>query len=175
LDALASIGVVPAASCNEPITLYGDGTQTRSFCYVDDLIDGFLRLMDSSDEISGPINLGNPGEFSMIELADAVKELTGSRSQLVHEPLPQDDPRQRQPDITRAREQLGWEPKVALREGLKPTIAYFEGLLAAPSRHIPAGMRESSAGRATFRQVLVFGGLLAGCHPWHWVPASRPG
>ena len=117
MDALASIGVAPAASCNEPITLYGDGTQTRSFCYVDDLIDRFLRLVDSPDEITGPINLGNPGEFTMIELAEAVKELTGSRSELVHEPLPQDDPHQRQPDIMRARDRLCWEPEVALREG----------------------------------------------------------
>jgi UDP-glucuronate decarboxylase len=114
---------------NEPITLYGDGTQTRSFCYVDDLIEGFVRLMDSSDDLTGPMNLGNPGEFTMIELAEAVRELTGSRSELVHEPLPQDDPRQRQPDIEFARRELGWEPKVSLREGLKPTIAYFDRLL----------------------------------------------
>ncbi len=115
---------------NQPITLYGDGTQTRSFCYVDDLIEGFVRLMASPDALTGPVNLGNPGEFTMIELAEAVKDLTGSRSVLVHEPLPQDDPRQRQPDITLAREALGWAPRVALREGLKPTIAYFEGLLS---------------------------------------------
>jgi len=108
---------------NEPITLYGEGTQTRSFCYVDDLIEGFVRLMNSPDALAGPVNLGNPGEFTMIELAEMVKELTGSRSDLVHEPLPQDDPRQRQPDIALAREQLGWAPKVALREGLRPTIA----------------------------------------------------
>ena len=115
---------------NQPITLYGDGTQTRSFCYVDDLIEGFVRLMASPDDLTGPVNLGNPGEFTMIELAETVKDLTGSRSPLVQAPLPQDDPRQRQPDITRAREALGWEPKVALRAGLKPTIAYFEGLLS---------------------------------------------
>ena len=114
---------------NRPITLYGDGTQTRSFCYVDDLIEGFVRLMDSPDDLAGPVNLGNPGEFTMLELAEAVKDLTGSRSTLVHEPLPQDDPRQRQPDITLAREHLGWAPQVALRAGLKPTIAYFERLL----------------------------------------------
>jgi len=114
---------------NQPITLYGDGTQTRSFCYVDDLIEGFVRLMASPDELTGPVNLGNPGEFTMIELAEAVRELTGSSSPLVQAPLPQDDPRQRQPDITLAREHLGWEPKVALREGLRPTIAYFERLL----------------------------------------------
>ncbi|MBK1620614.1 NAD-dependent dehydratase [Lamprobacter modestohalophilus] len=119
------------ALCNEPITLYGEGTQTRSFCYVDDLIEGFVRLMNSPDALAGPVNLGNPGEFTMIELAEAVKELTGSRSELVHQPLPQDDPRQRQPEISLAREQLGWEPKVALREGLRPTIAYFDALLSA--------------------------------------------
>ncbi len=115
---------------NEPITLYGDGEQTRSFCYVDDLIEGFVRLMDSPDALTGPVNLGNPGEFTMNELAEAVKDLTGSASALMHESLPQDDPRQRQPEIALAREQLGWAPKVALREGLRPTIAYFEGLLA---------------------------------------------
>lgn len=117
------------ALLNRPITLYGDGTQTRSFCYVDDLIDGFVRLMGSADDLTGPVNLGNPGEFTMIELAETVRELTGSRSLLIHEPLPQDDPRQRQPDIALARDKLGWEPKVPLREGLRPTIAYFEGLL----------------------------------------------
>ena len=116
---------------NQPITLYGDGTQTRSFCYVDDLIEGFIRLMDSPDVLPGPINLGNPGEFTVIELAEAVKELTCSRSALVHEPLPQDDPKQRQPDITQAQQQLGWAPRVPLREGLKPTIAYFEQMLSS--------------------------------------------
>ena len=114
---------------NRPITLYGDGTQTRSFCYVDDLIEGFVRLMGSPDDLTGPVNLGNPGEFTMIELAETVRDLTGSRSPLVHEPLPADDPRQRQPDIQVARSLLGWEPKVPLREGLKPTIAYFEQFL----------------------------------------------
>jgi UDP-glucuronate decarboxylase len=114
---------------NRPITLYGDGTQTRSFCYVDDLIEGFIRLMGSSDDLTGPVNLGNPGEFTMIELAETVRDLTGSRSPLVHEPLPADDPRQRQPDIQVARSLLGWEPKVPLREGLKPTIGYFEQFL----------------------------------------------
>jgi UDP-glucuronate decarboxylase len=114
---------------NEPITLYGDGNQTRSFCYVDDLIEGFVRLMNSPDDFTGPVNLGNPGEFTMIELAEAVRELTGSRSEVAYLPLPQDDPRQRQPDIGLARRELDWEPKVALREGLKPTIAYFERLL----------------------------------------------
>ena len=116
---------------NQPITLYGDGSQTRSFCYVDDLIEGFVRLMDSPDDLAGPLNLGNPGEFTMIELAEAVKALTGSRSDLVHAPLPQDDPRQRQPDIALARDLLGWEPTVELEDGLKPTIAYFEKLISA--------------------------------------------
>jgi len=115
---------------NEPITLYGDGTQTRSFCYVDDLIEGFVRLMHMPADFTGPVNLGNPGEFSMIELAEQVKALTGSRSELIHKPLPTDDPKQRQPDICLAREAMGWEPTVRLEEGLKPTIAYFEQLLA---------------------------------------------
>ncbi len=111
---------------NEPITIYGTGEQTRSFCYASDLIAGFLKLMDSPDEITGPINLGNPGEFTMIQLAEAVIKLIGSKSELIFEPLPQDDPKQRQPDITQAKEKLGWEPKVSLQEGLKPTIKYFK-------------------------------------------------
>lgn len=114
---------------NKPITLYGDGTQTRSFCYVDDLIDGFIRLMGSPDDLTGPINLGNPGEFTMIELAETIRDLIGSRSPFIQEPLPQDDPKQRQPDITLAQRHLGWEPKICLREGLKPTITHFEQLL----------------------------------------------
>ena len=114
---------------NEPITLYGDGAQSRSFCYVDDLIEGCLRLMQTPQGFTGPVNLGNPGEFTMIELAQTICDLTGSRSDLVHRPLPADDPRQRQPDITLAREHLDWAPKIPLREGLKPTIAYFEEML----------------------------------------------
>ena len=114
---------------NRPITLYGDGTQTRSFCYVDDLIEGFRRLMDAPDDITGPINIGNPGEFTMIQLAQTILELTGSRSTLVHEPLPIDDPKQRQPDITLARERLGWQPTIPLKAGLTRTIAYFDQLL----------------------------------------------
>ncbi|QBG46652.1 SDR family oxidoreductase [Verrucomicrobia bacterium S94] len=113
----------------EDITIYGDGTQTRSFCYVSDLIEGWIRLMNSPDEITGPINIGNPGEFTMIELAENVIELTNSSSKLVYEPLPADDPKQRKPDITLAKEKLGWEPKVPLREGLAKTIEYFDGLL----------------------------------------------
>jgi UDP-glucuronate decarboxylase len=114
---------------NEPITLYGDGHQTRSFCFVSDMIDGFLRLMDSPDELLGPVNLGNPVEFSIRELAEQVIDLTGSRSTLVHLPLPQDDPRQRKPDISLARQALGWEPGVQLRAGLAATVSYFEILL----------------------------------------------
>jgi UDP-glucuronate decarboxylase len=113
----------------EDITIYGDGMQTRSFCYVDDLVDGMIRLMDTGDDITGPINVGNPGEFTMIELAENVLKLTGSKSKLVRMPLPADDPKQRKPDITRARTQLGWEPKVKLEDGLKETIAYFRNLL----------------------------------------------
>jgi UDP-glucuronate decarboxylase len=112
-----------------PITLYGEGLQTRSFCYVDDLIEGFVRLMDSPDGFTGPVNIGNPCEFTIKQLAELVIDLTGSRSPLVHEPLPADDPKQRQPDITIAREILGWEPTVQLREGLINTIAYFDELL----------------------------------------------
>ena len=114
---------------NEPITLYGDGTQTRSFCYVDDLIEGFVRLMDTDDGFTGPVNLGNPHEFSMVELAERVKALTGSRSELIFKPLPADDPRQRQPDIALARGCLDWSPTIELEEGLKATIAYFDDAL----------------------------------------------
>ncbi|WP_295406954.1 UDP-glucuronic acid decarboxylase family protein [uncultured Thiocystis sp.] len=115
---------------NDPITLYGDGLQTRSFCYVDDMIEGFMRLMNSPDTITGPINLGNPDEFSMLELAETVRRLTGSRSELVYQPLPQDDPKQRQPNISLAREYFDWSPTVPLEQGLRLTIDYFEGLLS---------------------------------------------
>jgi UDP-glucuronate decarboxylase len=114
----------------EPITIYGDGQQTRSFCYVDDLVDGLMRLMNSGPEVTGPINLGNPGEFTMLELAQAVIDLTGARSTLTFQPLPSDDPRQRQPDNSLARATLDWSPKVELREGLARTIAYFDALLS---------------------------------------------
>ncbi|WP_414902098.1 UDP-glucuronic acid decarboxylase family protein [Sphingomonas flavalba] len=114
---------------NEPITIFGDGLQTRSFCYVDDMIDGFQRLMATPDDVTGPINVGNPGEFTMIELAEKVIELTGSKSTLTRLPLPTDDPKQRRPDITKAREVLGWQPQTELAEGLKRTIAYFDALL----------------------------------------------
>lgn len=116
------------ALAGEDITIYGDGSQTRSFCYVDDLIEGFLRMMASDKHVTGPINLGNPGEFTMIELAELVIRTTGSKSKLKHLPLPADDPRQRRPDITRAHETLGWEPKVPLAEGLRHTVDYFRNL-----------------------------------------------
>jgi len=114
---------------NNPITIYGDGSQTRSFCYVTDLIDAFVLLMNSPDDVTGPVNLGNPGEFTISELAQKVIELTGSRSELVSNPLPSDDPKQRKPDISLAKAKLGWEPKIPLTEGLKHTIAYFDALL----------------------------------------------
>lgn len=114
---------------NEDITIYGKGEQTRSFCFVSDLIDGMLRLMDSADGFAGPVNIGNPNEFSILELANKVIELTNSRSKLKFEPLPQDDPKQRRPDISLAKKELKWQPKVQLNEGLKATIAYFEQLL----------------------------------------------
>ena len=110
---------------NKPITLYGDGYQTRSFCYVDDLIDGLIRLMESSADLTGPINLGNPSEFSMRELAELVLAETGSHSKIVTKPLPQDDPKQRRPDISLAQARLNWGPRISLREGLKPTTEYF--------------------------------------------------
>lgn len=113
----------------EDITIYGDGTQTRSFCYVDDLIEGMVRLMNSRDGFTGPVNIGNPGEFTMIELAKKVIELTGSSSNLVYLPLPQDDPLQRQPDISLAKKELGWEPTIPLEAGLKKTIDYFSNIV----------------------------------------------
>lgn len=116
---------------NAPISIYGDGGQTRSFCYVDDLLDGLVSLMNSADEITGPINLGNPVEFTMLELAKLVIELTGSASSIEYHPLPEDDPRQRQPDISKAKSLLDWTPHTGLREGLTRTIAYFDALLAA--------------------------------------------
>ena len=114
---------------NQDITLFGDGNQTRSFCYVDDLIEGMVRLMNTGDDVTGPVNVGNPGEFTIRELAEKVIQLTGSKSKLVFKPLPQDDPRQRKPDITLAKKVLGWEPKIPLEEGLKKTIDYFDKLL----------------------------------------------
>ncbi|MBI1400256.1 UDP-glucuronic acid decarboxylase family protein [Hyphomonas sp.] len=114
----------------EDITLYGDGQQTRSFCYVDDLVRGLISLMDSPDHVTGPINIGNPGEFTIRQLAEQVIDLTGSKSKLVFMPLPQDDPKQRKPNIEKAQEILGWEPKIQLRDGLTKTISYFDGMLS---------------------------------------------
>lgn len=122
----------------QPITIYGDGQQTRSFCYVDDLVNGFMRMMDTEPEFPGPVNLGNPNEFTIKELAEEVINLTGSKSQLVNKPLPQDDPRQRQPDISLARKKLGWEPKTQLRAGLTKTIEYFDELLRNNNADVPA-------------------------------------
>jgi UDP-glucuronate decarboxylase len=115
---------------NEPITLYGDGTQTRAFCYVDDMIEGFVRMMAAPDDITGPMNLGNPVETSVAELANLIIELTGSRSKIVHRPLPVDDPIQRCPDISQAKTLLDWQPQTPLRPGLQKTIGYFDKLLA---------------------------------------------
>ena len=114
----------------QDLTMYGDGEQTRSFCYVDDLVDGLVRLMATPRAFGGPVNIGNPGEFTIAELAELVLEITGSHSRIVRRPLPQDDPRQRKPDITLARQALGWEPIVALRQGLERTVAYFDAVLA---------------------------------------------
>ena len=121
-----------------PITLYGDGRQTRSFCYVDDLVDGLIRFMATPDHVTGPVNLGNPGEFTIRQLAEQVLHLTGSRSTLVNEPLPEDDPMQRQPDITLARELLDWQPAIPLEEGLKRTIPYFKELLSMEAKQVRA-------------------------------------
>lgn len=115
----------------ESITIFGDGTQTRSFCYVDDLIEGLVRLMGSDDDVTGPVNLGKPGEFTILELAEKILELSNSKSEIIFKTLPVDDPRQRRPDITLARDILGWEPEVELEEGLKKTIAYFDEILSA--------------------------------------------
>jgi len=115
---------------NEDITVFGDGTQTRSFCYVDDLIEGMIRMMNGPDDCIGPVNLGNPNEFTILELAEIIIEMTRSKSKIVHKPLPQDDPRQRRPDITLAGENLGWKPETDLKEGLKKTVQYFEKTLS---------------------------------------------
>lgn len=122
---------IVAALKGEPIPIYGNGLQTRSFCYVDDLIDGFLKLMDTDDTVTGPINIGNPGEFTMRELAEKVIAITGSTSEIAYLPLPQDDPKQRRPNIERARADLGWEPQISLDEGLVKTVDYFRQLFDA--------------------------------------------
>jgi len=113
----------------DPITIYGDGSQTRSFCYVDDLLDGMVRLMGTPADFVGPVNVGNPEEMTIRELAEEVLKLVGGPSRLIFEPLPEDDPRQRQPDISLAKEKLGWEPRVSLEDGLKETVAYFRKAL----------------------------------------------
>jgi UDP-glucuronate decarboxylase len=118
------------ALLGQDITIYGDGSQSRSFCYVDDLIDGFIRLMATNDSVTGPINIGNPNEFTILQLATMIIEMIGAKSEIVRLPLPENDPRQRQPDISLAKKQLNWEPRIQLKEGLTMTIAYFEKLLA---------------------------------------------
>ena len=113
----------------QDITIYGDGQQTRSFCYVDDLVDAMALMMNSEAGFTGPVNIGNPGEFTMLQLAETVLKLSGSKSKIIHQPLPSDDPKQRQPNIELAKAKLGWEPKVNLEDGLKETIAYFKSLI----------------------------------------------
>ncbi|HVO87827.1 MAG TPA: UDP-glucuronic acid decarboxylase family protein [Casimicrobiaceae bacterium] len=137
---------------NEPITLYGDGQQTRSFCYVSDLVDGLVRLMDTPDDVTGPINLGNPAEYTIEQLARRTLELTGSASRIEYQPLPVDDPRQRQPDIALARSTLGWAPSTSLDDGLRATITYFEMLLTT-SKH--AGREQGTGNRKDERGAKV--------------------
>lgn len=145
------------ALCNEPITIFGDGNQTRSFCYIDDLVEGIVRMMNTPPDFMGPINIGNATEFTVKELASEIIEMTNSRSTLVYNPLPTDDPRQRQPDLSRARQHLGWEPRTPLREGLARTIAYFDGVLAASGR--------IAADRGRFVPLPVNGSALPGASP----------
>ena len=132
---------------NKDITVYGDGGQTRSFCYVDDLVDGLIRLMESDRDIVGPINLGNPSEFTIRQLAEIVIDLTGSASKIIHRPLPQDDPKQRQPDISKAQELLGWQPVLPLADGLTKTIAYFEGLLTTETDVVTKNVTARTLGK----------------------------
>jgi UDP-glucuronate decarboxylase len=127
----------------DPITIFGKGSQTRSFCYVDDLIEGFIRLMESEKELTGPVNLGNPVEFTILELARLIIELTGSKSALNFMPLPKDDPRQRRPQIALAKEKLGWEPRIPLRQGLAQTIGYFDALLSEGPHHRAEALRRA--------------------------------
>ena len=138
----------------EEITIYGKGTQTRSFCYVDDLIEAIVRMMDTPSEVTGPINIGNPNEFTMRELAEVIIKLTGTKSKLKFEPLPSDDPRQRQPDISQARSTLNWEPKIQLEEGLTKTIAYFDSIFRADAV-ISRALAEFSHPRIIGLQVSV--------------------
>jgi UDP-glucuronate decarboxylase len=142
------------ALLGQDITIYGDGSQTRSFCYVDETIDGLVRLMRSPETVPGPVNIGNHEEFSMLELAKLTIELTNSRARIVHLPLPKDDPRQRRPDISRARELLGWVPRTPLKEGLSRTIDYFEGLLAEPGMRRSIS-RSAEAGGAKFQPEAI--------------------
>jgi UDP-glucuronate decarboxylase len=114
---------------NEDITIYGDGSQTRSFCYVSEMVDGMIKFMETGDQLTGPINMGNPSEFTIRELAEIILKMTGSQSKLIYKPLPADDPLQRQPDISLAKNELGWEPHISLEEGLEPTIRYFRNLI----------------------------------------------
>ncbi len=130
---------------NEPMTLYGDGSQSRSFCYVTDLVDALMRLMDSPDDFAGPVNLGNPGEFTVLELAQTVRRLTHSRSEIIFQPLPGDDPKQRRPDISLARTTLGWRPQVKLETGLLRTISYFDELLSRGERDMAGARHKVSA------------------------------
>ena len=134
------------ALTGQPITIYGDGQQTRSLCYVSDTVDGLVKLMDTPSDFTGPVNIGNPVEMTMLEIAQAILDITGSRSPIVHHPLPQDDPRQRCPDIAQARELLAWEPQVALREGLLRTIGWFDQCLRQRARALPpAGVPSGAA------------------------------
>jgi UDP-glucuronate decarboxylase len=150
------------ALLNEPITIYGKGEQTRSFCYVDDLIEALVTFMEASRGVQSPMNLGNPQEFTVLELAQLVIELTGSRSRLTFLPLPSDDPTQRCPDIGRAREQLGWQPRVALREGLQRTICYLEKVLATSRARVRKAARRKSASQLPMpveQSAAVAGGM----------------
>ena len=123
---------------SKPITIYGDGSQTRSFCYVDDMVHALVGLMNTPDDFTGPMNLGNPGEFTILELAELVLEMTNSKSEIVFKPLPQDDPVRRQPDISLAKEKLGWTPKIKLQDGLVKTIEYFDNLLIQTPQKLTA-------------------------------------
>ncbi len=145
----------------QPITIYGSGQQTRAFCYVDDLIDGAIRLMKTDVDVTGPINIGNPAEFTMIELAEMITKLTNSSSPIKHLPLPQDDPKQRQPDITLARNTLGWEPKIPLEEGLKKTIAYFE-------QHLRNNLHAFDAVRSLTQSARSWGPAKRALHTINW-------
>ncbi len=141
---------VMQALLNQDITIYGDGSQSRSFCYVEDLIGGMIKLMDSDEALTGPVNLGNPGEFTILELAHNVIQLTNSKSKLRFQPLPDDDPRQRQPDISLASRELGWRPTIPLLEGLRKTIAYFEGEL---SDQVLQDINATAAGKTALSAV----------------------